>query len=159
VARADGGDADPGAVHRPGWIFERKLDGIRLLAFRDGAQVRLLTRNRLARDIPRVARAILALPVDDVVLDGESTWDGAGDVAYHVFDIPWLNGRPTTSLPLAERHALLDRLQLAPPLGRVARVHAERPWEYACERGWEGVIAKRVDSTYEHKRSRAAGSR
>src|SRR6187401_2458151 len=68
----------------PEWIFERKLDGIRLLAFRTGDQVRLLTRNRLARDIPRVARAIRALPVDDVVLDGESTWDAEGAIAYHV---------------------------------------------------------------------------
>jgi bifunctional non-homologous end joining protein LigD len=139
----------------PGWIFERKLDGIRLLAFRDGDQVRLLTRNRLPRDIPRVARALRALPVGDIVLDGESTWDGGGDVAYHVFDILWLNGQPTTSLSLTERHALLDSLQLAPPLGRAERVHAERPWEYACAQGWEGVIAKRADSIYEHKRSRS----
>ena len=139
----------------PGWIFERKLDGIRVLAFRDGNEVRLLTRNRLPRDLPRVARAIRALPVSDVVLDGESTWDGGGDVAYHVFDLLWLNGQPTTSLPLAERHALLDSLQLEPPLGRVARVHGDRPWELACAQGWEGVIAKRVDSIYEHKRSRS----
>src|SRR5688500_10697385 len=92
----------------PEWIFERKLDGIRLLAFRDGRDVRLLTRNRLPRSIARVERAIRALPVDEVVLDGESTWDGAGAVAYHVFDILWLNGAPTTALPLTERHALLD---------------------------------------------------
>lgn len=139
----------------PEWIFEQKLDGIRLLALRDGDEVRLLTRNRLARDIPGVARAIRALPVEEVVLDGESTWDPASDVAYHVFDILWLDGHATTSLPLRERLSLLDRLELAPPLGRVARVHAERPWEHACARGWEGVIAKRIDSPYEHRRSRS----
>ena len=139
----------------PEWIFERKLDGIRLLAFRDGDDVRLLTRNRLARDIPRVTRAIRALPVSEVVLDGESTWDPESDVAYHVFDILWLNGQATTSLPLTARYELLDRLELSPPLGRVARVHAERPWEHACAQGWEGVIAKRLDSTYEHRRSRS----
>lgn len=139
----------------PDWIFERKLDGIRLLAFRDRRDVRLLTRNRLSRDLPRVARAIRALRVDEVVLDGESTWDADGVVAYHVFDILWLNGRATTGLPLLERHALLDRLELAPPLGRVSRVHGERPWEHACAEGWEGVIAKRIDSTYEHRRSRS----
>ena len=139
----------------PEWIFEPKLDGIRLLAFRNGSDVRLLTRNRLPRDIPRVARAIRALPVSEIVLDGESTWDDDSRVAYHVFDILWLNGRSTTALPLTERNALLDQLELAPPLGRVPRVHAERPWEHACAQGWEGVIAKRIDSTYEHKRSRA----
>jgi ATP-dependent DNA ligase len=139
----------------PEWIFEHKLDGIRLLAFRDGDAVRLLTRNRLARELPHVARAIRALPVREVVLDGEAAWEAGSDVAYHVFDILWLDGRPTTGLPLLERHALLDRLELAPPLGRVARVRAERPWEYACAQGWEGVIAKRIDSTYEHRRSRS----
>jgi ATP-dependent DNA ligase len=139
----------------PEWIFEQKLDGIRLLAFRDGDVVRLLTRNRLTRDIPHVVRAIRALPVAEVVLDGESTWDPTSDVAYHVFDILWLNGRATTALPLAERLALLDRLELAPPLGRVARVRAARPWEHACAHGWEGVIAKRIDSPYEHRRSRS----
>ncbi|HSJ16359.1 MAG TPA: hypothetical protein VK939_18270 [Longimicrobiales bacterium] len=139
----------------PEWIFEHKLDGIRLLAFRDGDEVRLLTRNRLARDIPHVARAIRTLPVNEVVLDGESTWDPESDVAYHVFDILWLDGRATTSLPLGERYELLDRLELEPPLSRVARVHAARPWEHACARGWEGVIAKRIDSPYEHRRSRS----
>lgn len=139
----------------PEWLFEHKLDGIRLLAFRDGADVRLLTRNRLPRDVPHVVRAIRALALDEVVLDGESTWDPESDVAYHVFDILWLNGRSTTSLPLLERHALLDGLQLTPPLGRVARVVAERPWEHACAQGWEGVIAKRIDSPYEHRRSRS----
>ena len=89
------------------------------------------------------------------MLDGESTWDAEGKIAYHVFDILWLNGKATTSLPLLERHALLDDLALAPPLGRVPRVHGERPWEHACAHGWEGVIAKRIDSTYEHRRSRA----
>jgi ATP-dependent DNA ligase len=138
----------------PEWTFEQKLDGIRLLAFRDGDAVRLLTRNRLVRDIPHVARAIRGLPVDEIVLDGESTWDPASDVAYHVFDILWLDGHATTSLPLLERIALLERLELAPPLGRVARVHAERPWEHACAHGWEGVIAKRIDAPYEHRRSR-----
>ena len=76
--------------------------------------------------------------VREVVLDGESTWDGVGRVAYHVFDLLWLDGRPTTDLPLEERHALLDGLALAPPLGRVARLRGERPWEQACAEGWEG---------------------
>lgn len=138
----------------PAWIFEQKIDGIRILAFRDRAAVRLLTRNRLPRHMPHVARAIERLPVDDVILDGESTWSGEGDVAYHVFDILWLNGRSTTALPLTERYALLDALPLDPPLGRVAPVDGAKPWEHACSQGWEGVIAKRLDSPYEHRRSK-----
>jgi bifunctional non-homologous end joining protein LigD len=67
----------------PEWIFERKLDGIRLLAFKNGPDVRLLSRNRLPQDIPAVAAAIAQLPPADVILDGELTWDG-GSLSYHV---------------------------------------------------------------------------
>src|SRR5436853_3253882 len=74
------------------WIFERKLDGIRLLAFKNGAQIRLLSRNRLPQDLPTIREAIAGLPVRDVILDGEVTW-GAPSIDYHVFDIMWLEGR------------------------------------------------------------------
>jgi len=136
----------------PEWIFERKFDGIRLLAFREGAKVRLLSRNQLPQNCPPVAEAIAALDVKDVILDGELTW-GRGGLAYHVFDIPWLNGRDLTKLPLEERLAELDSLVLHAPLRRVARMSDSKPWERACAEGWEGVIAKRRDSRYEHRRS------
>jgi bifunctional non-homologous end joining protein LigD len=136
----------------PEWIFERKFDGIRLLAFRHGTEVRLLSRNRLPQDCPPVAAAIAKLAVRDVILDGELTWGTAG-VAYHVFDVPWLNGRDLTPLPLDERRAVLDALAFTPPLGRVELLTDAKPWERACSEGWEGVIAKRRDSRYEHRRS------
>jgi ATP-dependent DNA ligase len=135
----------------PEWVFERKLDGIRLLAYRRGGDVRLYSRNRLPQDVPRVAEAIAALPLEEVVLDGEVTWDRSG--GYHVFDIMWLDGRDVTSLPLDERRALLAGLPLAPPLVRVPALDDEKPWERACTEGWEGVIAKRRDSRYEQRRS------
>jgi ATP-dependent DNA ligase len=47
----------------PEWTFERKFDGIRLLAFRRGTDVQLLSRNRLPRSCPPVAKAIARLPV------------------------------------------------------------------------------------------------
>ncbi len=136
----------------PEWIFERKFDGIRLLAFREGSDVRLLSRNQLPQNCPPVAAAIAQLAVQDVILDGELTW-GRGGVAYHVFDIPWLNGRDLTLLTLDERLAVLDELVLAPPLERVTPLTDDKPWERACSEGWEGVIAKRRDSRYEHRRS------
>ena len=80
----------------PEWIFERKLDGIRLLAFKHGPDVRLLSRNRLPQNIPSIVEAIANLPVRDVILDGEVTW-GAGQVAYHVFDTMWFDGRDVTA--------------------------------------------------------------
>ncbi len=134
----------------PEWIVERKFDGIRLLAFKQGAHVRLLSRNQLPQHLPAVAAAVAGLPVTDVVLDGEVTWSGS---AYHVFDMMWLEGRDLTSLPLEERHAILHTLPLRDPLQRVPALDEERPWERACREGWEGVIVKRRGSRYEHRRS------
>ena len=142
----------------PEWTFERKLDGIRLLAFKRGDEVRLLSRNRLPRDrsYPSVAAAVRALPAGDAILDGEATgvWRGEGGAAaYHVFDLLWLDGRDLRALPLEQRRALLAGLPLAAPLERVPLLHEERPWERARAEGWEGVIAKRLGSPYEPRRS------
>jgi len=135
----------------PEWIFERKFDGIRLIAFKQGSEVRLYSRNRLPQNIPSVAGAIAKLPVQNLILDGEITWDRSG--AYHVFDIVWLDDRDVRSLPLHERLALLRRLPLQPPLQRVDALDDPNPWERAAQERWEGVIAKRRDSKYEHRRS------
>jgi ATP-dependent DNA ligase len=134
------------------WLFERKFDGIRLLAYKRGAAVRLYSRNRLPQNLPAVAGAIANLPVDEVILDGEVTWDGRS--AYHVFDILWLDGRMVTALPLEDRRALLQRLPFEPPMCRVELVDDPAPWERASREGWEGVIAKRRGSPYEHRRSK-----
>jgi bifunctional non-homologous end joining protein LigD len=134
----------------PEWSFERKFDGIRLLAFKEGGQVRLYSRNRLLQDLPGIAAAVARLPADEVILDGEVTWDGR---TYHVFDILWLDGRALASLPLEERRACLGGLPLAKPMERVAVLDDVRPWERAASEGWEGVIAKRRGSPYEHRRS------
>jgi bifunctional non-homologous end joining protein LigD len=141
----------------PEWIFERKHDGIRLLAFKDGQDIRLLSRNRLPLNAayPSLVQAIANLPVHDMVLDGEATgvWGKPGKVAYHVFDILWLDGRNVTSLALDARRHLLGELPLQPPLVRVDALEDPKPWERACREGWEGVVAKRRDSPYEHRRS------
>jgi bifunctional non-homologous end joining protein LigD len=141
----------------PEWIFERKLDGIRLLAFKRGAQVELFSRNRRLQNqaYPTVVQAVAELPVQDVILDGEATgvWGKRGAVAYHVFDVLWLNGRSVTDLPLDSRRELLSKLPLHRPLRRVSALTDEQPWDRACREGWEGVIAKRRDSLYEHRRS------
>src|SRR5438067_2501648 len=83
----------------PEWIFERKYDGIRLLAFRKGDSVQLFSRNQLLQDYPAVAAAVTALDVREAILDGEVD-RGGGNVGYHVFDILWLNGRDLMPLPL-----------------------------------------------------------
>jgi ATP-dependent DNA ligase len=135
----------------PDWVFERKFDGIRLLAFKQGGEVRLLSRNRLPQHIPAVSAAVADMPVEDAILDGELTWQGGA--SYQVFDVMWLSGRDLTSLPLVERRALLEAMPLAPPLHLVEWLGEDEPWRQACREGWEGVIAKRRDSRYEQRRS------
>jgi ATP-dependent DNA ligase len=134
------------------WLFERKFDGIRLLAYKRGRDVRLFSRNRLPQHLPAVAAAVSALPADEVIIDGEVAWDGHS--GYHVFDILWLDGRSVTSLPLEERRALLKKLPFTSPLRRVQLLADENPWDRASREGWEGVIAKRRGSPYEHRRSK-----
>jgi bifunctional non-homologous end joining protein LigD len=134
------------------WLFERKFDGIRLLAYKRGDTVELYSRNRLRQNLPALEKAIAALPARELILDGEITWDLHS--GYHVFDILWHDGRPVTGLPLEERRALLKSLPLAPPLRRVALLKDGEPWERARREGWEGVIAKRRGSPYEHRRSK-----
>ena len=137
----------------PEWLFERKFDGIRLLAYKNGETVELFSRNQLPQLIPSVVAAVKNLPVQDAILDGEVTWP-RGNVTYHVFDVMWLDGRSVTSLPLEERRELLAQLPFQKPLHRVDLIEDPSPWELAQREGWEGVIAKRRGSTYEHRRSR-----
>jgi bifunctional non-homologous end joining protein LigD len=134
----------------PDWLFEQKFDGIRLLAYKRSTDVQLFSRNRLPQHLPAVAEAIVKLPVRDLILDGEMTWDGR---SYDVFDIMWIDGRDVMPLPLEERRALLAGLPLKAPLRRVPLLDDPSPWERAAREGWEGVIAKRRGSPYQQRRS------
>ena len=135
----------------PDWIFERKFDGIRLLAYKQGSKVELFSRNQLPQNIPVLARAIASLPARELILDGEITWHGP--TRYDIFDLMWIDGRDVMQLPLEDRKQLLQQLPLKPPLHRVATLTDEVPWERAQREGWEGVIAKRRGSFYEERRS------
>jgi DNA ligase D-like protein (predicted ligase) len=158
----------------PGWIFERKLDGIRCLAFKADKRVRLRSRNDLSLNgrFPEIVAALEADPVSDVVLDGEIVaFDGAqtsfarlqqrGErptpVFFYVFDILRFDGDDVTDEPLRARKALLRRsLAFEDPVRLT--VHRNRDGEAffaeACRKGWEGLIAKRADAPYTHGRSR-----
>jgi bifunctional non-homologous end joining protein LigD len=136
----------------PEWIFEKKHDGIRLIVFKSGDDVRMYSRTRNPQDIPGIRDAIAKLPVRDIILDGELTWDRS--TRFDVFDIVWLDGRDLAPLPLSERRRILDRIPLRAPLHRTEPVVHPEPWEHARREGWEGVIAKRLDSPYEQKRSK-----
>jgi bifunctional non-homologous end joining protein LigD len=167
----------------PEWIFERKLDGVRGLAFRDGDQVRLMSRNRLSLNgtYPEITEALARQDAPRFVADGEIVAfegrrtsfgrlqgrSGITDpdqarasgipVFYYVFDLLHLHGNDTTQLPLIERKRLLrNAFQFDDPLRYTAhRVKdGEAAYRAACQRGDEGVIAKRADSPYEGGRSK-----
>ena len=156
-----------GVVSGPEWVFEEKYDGIRLVAFRDGDRVRLFSRNLIDRtgSWPDVARAVGALPGGDLVLDGEVFASDKMRVSrfqllqqrarptFAAFDLPILAGRSLMRRPLTERRAalvsLLDGAKAPLRISRRLAGSGERAYAIAQERQWEGIIAKRVDSTYQ----------
>jgi len=151
----------------PDWIFERKLDGIRCVAIRDGGAVRLLSRNDLSMNgrYPEIAEALDGQERTRFVVDGEvvaadGTFAGLAQGRprlYYVFDVLWLDGADVRDRPLRERKALLrDALRWDDPIRMTSyRVEAgEELFAQACAEGWEGVIAKRFDSPYTSKRSK-----
>ncbi len=151
----------------PDWIFERKLDGIRCVAIRDGERVRMLSRNDLSLNgrYPEIATALEAqectrFAVDGEVVAADGTFAGlveGGPRLYYVFDVVWLDGEDVRDRPLRERKALLrDALRFEGPirLSEHRDEAGEAMFEEACRKGWEGVMAKRADSRYTDKRSR-----
>jgi bifunctional non-homologous end joining protein LigD len=159
----------------PGWIFERKLDGIRGIAHRDrGDAVRLLSRtNRLMNDqYPEIVAALEAEPCEDFVVDGEIVAFDHGITSFqrlqrrgkervptflYVFDILRHDGEDVRDLPLRERKALLRKaLRFEGPVrfNPHRNEQGERLFREACKQGLEGLIAKRADSPYRSSRSR-----
>jgi DNA ligase D-like protein (predicted ligase) len=147
----------------PDWIYERKLDGIRCIAIRDGSSLRMLSRNDLSLNerYPGVAEALSqqarSFAVDGEVVAVSGRFQDDGPRLYHVFDILWLDGEDVRGLPLRERKALLRRTLIFKGPLRLAQHRnrdGERLFREACEKGWEGLIAKRADSIYTDKRSK-----
>jgi bifunctional non-homologous end joining protein LigD len=158
----------------PEWIFERKLDGVRCIAVRDGGEVRLLSRNDLPLNgrYPEIADELATVPHERFALDGEVVAFDHGQtsfarlarrgrepvpVFFYVFDLLWLDDRDVRALPLRERKRLLRE---ALPTSEHVRLTQHRNgdgeayFDEACRKGWEGVIAKRADSAYTSRRSR-----
>jgi bifunctional non-homologous end joining protein LigD len=149
------------------WLLERKLDGVRCLAFVRGGEVVLRSRNGLVRSFPDVAGALTGL--GDAIVDGEVVAVGPdgeplgfqalqrhGGVALWAFDLLWLGGDDLRDHPLRERRAALAGavrptagLQVSAAIPGPSRAAYGR----ACAAGWEGLIAKRVEGRYRGGRS------
>jgi len=167
----------------PDWIFERKLDGVRGLAFRDRDRVRLLSRNRLRLDgtYPEIVESLAKQDCSGFVVDGEIVAfegrrtsfarlqgrSGITDpqealatgipVFYYVFDLLYVDGVDVTAYPLLQRKKLLRNTFRFDDALRYTthRVKdGEAAYRAACERGDEGVIAKLAASAYRGGRSR-----
>ena len=167
----------------PRWLFERKLDGERCLAFRDGERVRLLSRTRRNLDgtYPEIVDSLARERVADFVVDGEvvsldrgrtsfarlQQRIGISDpgrarqspvaVFYYVFDLLHLEGHDTTALPLRARKSLLrGTLSFRSRTLRYTphrNAEGEVLFAAACAQGWEGAIAKLADAPYVGRRS------
>jgi bifunctional non-homologous end joining protein LigD len=173
----------PDRFSDPDWIFERKLDGERCLAFADPSGVRLLTRNQkdVTTTFPEVAAALAERGTSDLIVDGEIVaFDGdqtrferlqrrlgvvgpSDDlrrelpVVYFVFDVLHADGRDVRALPQLERKAILARsLPFDGPLTFTEHRQGDGEVFYAeaCRNGWEGLIAKRADAPYHGGRTR-----
>jgi ATP-dependent DNA ligase len=156
------------------WAFEVKWDGCRAQLRYDGRSVSLRTRNgrECAADFPELAEIAAALGKRRGTLDGELVClrpDGRPDfgqlrhrltgsttrrrpVMLQAFDLLHLDGSSTRVLPYVERRSLLEELALDVPAWRTpASVVVERTEDFVArveELGLEGVVAKRLSSTY-----------
>jgi bifunctional non-homologous end joining protein LigD len=166
----------------PNWVFERKLDGIRAMVRRDGAEVTLTSRTGkdLTSAYPELVEALEAEPASEFVADGEIVaFDGSrtsferlqGRMGIHdprlarmtgipvylyLFDLLEFEGHDLTGLPLRRRKAALRRaFSFHGPVRYTPHRNerGEELFEQACAKGWEGLIAKRADSPYRHGRS------
>jgi bifunctional non-homologous end joining protein LigD len=167
----------------PGWIFERKLDGERCLAYSGGRGVRLMSRNKheVTSTFPEVAAALDPQQGDGFVIDGEivafvgnqTSFEQLQQrlglarpgkklladvpVYYYLFDVLWAGGADTRALPLLERKRILrGLLAFDGPLRFTEHrdTDGQAYFREACAQGWEGLVAKRASAPYRGGRNR-----
>jgi bifunctional non-homologous end joining protein LigD len=135
----------------PGWLHEIKHDGFRILARRDSVGVRLITRagNDFSSRFPFIAMAIGKLRVRSCLIDGEAV--------LCAFDLLELDGRDLRREPIEKRKALLAKLlkgqQMSIVLNEVYGEDGAIVFREACKLGCEGIVSKRIGSTYRRGRS------
>ena len=166
----------------PGWVYDRKLDGARCITYRKGNDIGLMSRTRheMSTSFPEIREAFAALPPGDYILDGEivAFRDGETDfqmlqprfgvidpdearatgipVFYYLFDILYFDGYDLTPLWMTSRKSVLEgALPYKDPLRIIESRRGDglAYFKEACKKGWEGLIAKRAESTYQHSRS------
>lgn len=154
-----------------GWISEIKFDGYRLLCWKDGRTVRVITRNGLdwTDQLPAVAHAIGTIGVDTVLVDGElvaadengissfpllqAALSAGNDTTlnFFLFDLLYFDGWDLRQCRLVDRKRVLGTLSDWQGILRYSD-HQEGEigdlGREACRTGLEGIVCKRADSFY-----------
>jgi bifunctional non-homologous end joining protein LigD len=162
-------------LDRPGWVYEEKYDGFRLLAYKEGAHVTLLSRNSKDRtqSFAAIAQAVAALAPRTLLLDGEIVAFDRHGISrfqllqnlqtpphYAVFDCLYKDSRDLRHQPLINRRAALQEV-VDPGASRRSTVllsarlaeNGLTAYRIAKEKGYEGVLAKDASSSYIERRS------
>ena len=152
--------------HRPGWVYDEKYDGYRLLAYKEGDEVTLLSRNQKDRtgSFAAIAGAVGKLPTRTLCLDGEAVafdrrlvsrfqllQQGTVPVVYGVFDCLYRDGGDLRGAPLPVRRAALEEViagseRLFP--SRRLTANGLAAYRLAKRKGYEGLIAKDAAAPY-----------
>jgi bifunctional non-homologous end joining protein LigD len=161
----------PEPVNKTGWVYEEKYDGDRILAYKEGDRVLLLSRNQKDRTerFPGILAAVKALRARTLLLDGEVVvfdrkgvsrfqllQQKGGDFVYSVFDCLFKDGKDLRGQSLAARRAALEGVIGASPALRVSRrlaANGLKAYDTAKRRGYEGLVAKDASSPYVQGRS------
>jgi bifunctional non-homologous end joining protein LigD len=156
--------------HQPGWIYEEKYDGYRILAYKEGDRVTLISRNGNDRTATyaSVARAVQQLRIRTLLLDGEVVaFDSKGisrfqllqegkASAYAVFDCLYNSGRDLRHEPLELRRPTAESVIGKTPVLMISHRLADNGLEafrFAKRKGYEGIVAKDLSSPYIEGRS------
>ena len=155
-------------------FHEIKHDGFRILARRDSAGVRLITRkgNDFSSRFPFIAMAVSKLPVRSCLIDGEAiVCDDNGLAVFELirrhragehavlsaFDLLELDGKDLRRKSIETRKALLAKLLNGSHLSLVLNEHYEEDgaivFREVCRLGCEGIVSKRLGSIYRRGRS------
>jgi len=167
----------------PAWIYECKFDGERVIAYKNGKDVHLLTRNKISVNdtYPELVAALKKQKAHSFIIDGEvvafkhgiTSFETLSErmrlkdpervqasdvkVFYYIFDSMYFDGHQITKLPLISRKTILkNALTFTSPLRYTEHKvgHGIDYYHQACKIGWEGIMAKNAASTYQNKRSR-----
>jgi bifunctional non-homologous end joining protein LigD len=156
------------------WLHEIKHDGFRVIARKNGAQVRLYSRpgNDLTYRFPLIVETLARLRSRSCIIDGEAVaCDDNGVTSFnrvryrrhdesiflYAFDLIELNGDDLRRDPLKGRKATLEMILAKAGIGIRFNEHMEGEGEtvfrHACKLGLEGMVSKRKDSAYRSGRS------